>query len=211
MSDKYTINKETLTAVADTIRRYTGKVGNATHRLSTAFTKNASYSDGIYISSLNQRFEGGEITSPIAVYFYEDIDSNGNLFDMGNTFYNNTDKTLRYWGMLPNDKGELVPALCPWYESSSQEGWDCYYYISTTQIDGNIYDKWRKIEPDEGNGDNYTWNSVMKNFIYTEPVVVSVVDLDQTIAPQNFPEKIAEVYTIGLSASGIKNANEEVY
>jgi hypothetical protein len=64
-----------------------------------------------------------------------------------------------------------------------------------------VYDKWRKIETTDGNEgspnpeENYTWDSHLKNYIYTNRVVEGAQD--GMIAPQEFPAKIEEVYNYG--------------
>lgn len=183
MSD-YLISEETLTETADAIRAYLSEVGDGTHVISE------EYRDAL---------------QNVEVFFYEDIDSNGNI--IATVRYGNPqefDGGMFDYSYEKNNEGKTVPIL---YSNSMNDNglYDCYYYVGIDEIGDVLYDKWRKIENEPGQTEeSYTWDSLHKNYIYTNRIVVEE-NPSEGIDPVDFPEKVHMVYAAGEEA-GKRNA-----
>ena len=120
----------------------------------------------------------------VTVYYIEWVD--GDNYDGLEEGENPIDKFLWY-SFDSNDKGEIVPVIYKTDiygdEPNSPDYEDPFYYVGTAEVDGVLYDKWRKIE------DGYLpWDGGQKKYIYTNRLV-----LTNEIFPQEFPTKINEV------------------
>lgn len=193
MSDKYTINKETLTHTADSIRKYLDK---------------NQY-------SFSSRVIYGVVPEAVCTFFHESIDAVDPQQEGVHESHNT--KKFNAVGYEKNNEGIVVPVLYEFIDADLVV--DKYFYIGTVSssdigLQGEeLLDKWRKIEMIPACEDETgfcTWESTEKQYAYTNHVVATN-EAATTINPLNFPDQIAEVYAAGLSASGIKNANEEVY
>ena len=193
---EYLIQGETLTAIADKIRTYLNIVGDNTHKIKEELT-----TPGMTF-----------VQDAIQVYFYEDID-NINMFQnsvayLAGEAYKGGINAYNY---LTNNEGKLVPVIYSMEDDQARS--DPYFYVGTDEIFGEVYDKWRKIETTDGNEgspnpeENYTWDSRLKNYIYTNRVVEGAQD--GMIAPQEFPAKIDEIYEMAFLA-GQNSMNEAI-
>ena len=186
MSD-YLISEETLTETADAIRAYLSEVGDGTHVISEEYT-------------------GDTWTlQNVEVFFFEDIDSNGDILQT--VRYGNAeeyDSGMTDYSYAENNEGQRVPVI--YSDGMRNNGfYDCYYYVGIDEIGDVLYDKWRKIEnlPDQTE-ESYTWDSLHKNYIYTNRIVVAA-DSTVGIDPVDFPERVRMVYAAGEEA-GKRNA-----
>ena len=208
MSKQYLINEETLIAVANRLRQYTHSPLESTYAFPETWEEEMTT---VYIYSLtNSQLLGAPLEAgKLTIHYYEEIDNYGDLRETQHSVYEATDKNLTMYGKLENNQGRVVPILG--IENEQGVIGDYYFFEKTTELCGDVFDKWRKIEADEGRGENYTWESNIKHYIYTDHIITLASESDGKITPKNFPAKITEVYEAGISASGIKNANEEVY
>lgn len=106
------------------------------------------------------------------VYIADDADS-GETVDADG--YKTSDVFLEY-GYEENNEGEIVPVL---YKTDI-EGYpdeidyqDKFFYEGTYEYDGVLYDKWRKIEPN-----NEDWDSETKRWYLTNRVVDAVARIE---------------------------------
>ena len=104
---------------------------------------------------------------------------------------------------LEDNNGVLTPVMYKTDiygdEPDSPDYNDTFFYQGKAEIEGTTYDKWRKIEIDQGLG----WDSVAKKYVYTDQVIIS-----NEIYPIEFPNKIQEVFIAG-GASGGETSNVE--
>lgn len=185
MDNLYLIKGNTLTATADALRRYT---------------------TGSLTPTINQQIYGGGI-SKVQVYYVEYVDyidkydgerdvkwwDSEDVF-VGYEFGNNprsgkTVPILYKTRILYDEGGELVNDMPDYF--------DKFYYEGRAMIDGEQYDKWRKIEVyEEGTGStpDFTWDTDAKYYIYTNIIT------EHLIAPTDFPSKIDDVYAKGYQA-----------
>ena len=113
-------------------------------------------------------------------YFYEDYSGAENGVPIEN--YKSGDGFIAYT-YLPNNDGVTVPVI---YKTDTQEAidspdefgepdyQDIFYYEGTTEVDGVVYDKWRKIY--NSSDSNLTWESDGKVWAFTNVVVNDGVD-----------------------------------
>lgn len=179
---EYLIQGETLTATADKIRTYVTGLGNSTHIL-----------DSSVIASGNILKENA-----IIIYYWESIDPDRDFWAAAD--YSDIGIITEY-NYLQNDKNQIVPVIFTEEIISEQD--EGYFYVGTDVINGKTYDKWRKIETARyGEEDNlYLWNNSYKKYIYTNRVVVNNSTSGGLISPNDFPEKIEEVYNKGVEDS----------
>ena len=187
---EYLIQEETLTAIADKIRQYTVIVGDGTHVI-----------DPSYILSEDDQ---SLIAGAVIGYYYEDISNNGfvnmTVYGHPNEFHGgfcNYDYRL-------NGDGNLVPVII-----AASGDPDVYYYVGMDEINGELYDKWRRIEEETEPGYNYSWNAEIENYAYTNRIVRGNVGYDTQICPVDFPAKIEEVFNSGLAAGGSTSESSE--
>ena len=191
---EFLIQHDTLTATADSIRKYLARPNH-------------------YIFSSKVVY--GVIPNTICTFFYESIDA----VEPGQEGIHESHNTQIFSavGYEKNNEGIVVPVLYDFIKDSLII--DKYFYVETISgsdlgLQGEeLLDKWRKVEMIPAGEDEtkfYTWESTEKRYAYTNHVVTTN-EVTTTINPLNFPDQIAEVYATGLSASGIKHANEEVY
>lgn len=206
MSKQYLINEETLVAVANKLRQYTHSPLESTYVFPETWEEEMATDSYIY-GLTNDRILGAPLEAgKLTVHYYEELDNYGDLIETQHSVYEATDKNLTMYGKLENNQGQVVPIL-GMADSQGRVG-DCYFFEKTAELCGDVFDKWRKIEEDEGEDENYTWESNMKHYIYTDHIITLASESDGKITPKNFPAKITEVYEAGISASGIKNINE---
>ena len=205
MSKQYLINEETLVAIADRLRQYTHLPLESTYAFPETWEEEMTTP---YIYSLtNSQILGAPLDAgKLTIHYYEEIDNYGDLDETSHSVYDATNKSLTMYGKLANNQGQVVPILG--IDDSQGMIGDCYFFEKTTELYGDVFDKWRKVEEDEGEGYNYTWESNMRHYIYTDHIITLANEADGKITPKNFPDKITEVYEAGISASGIKNINE---
>lgn len=191
---EFLIQRDTLTDTADSIRKYLARQNH-------------------YIFSSEVIY--GVIPNTICTFFHESIDSTNP--DEEGVFASHDTKRFDAVGYEKNNEGIVVPVLYEFVDANILI--DKYFYVETVSgsdmgvQEEEFLDKWRKIETipaGEDETDFCTWESAEKQYAYTNHVVKSK-DVIYTMSPLTFPDQIAEVYATGLSASGIKNANEEVY
>ena len=119
---------------------------------------------------------------------------------------------IRSWRMisydyLPNNEGKIVPVLYKTKDTKAginalgeedpPDIQEPFFYVGTAELDGVVYDKWRKVEFNllGGSTHRYGWDNEAKIYAYTNRVVVN-----GKIRPEAFPENIAEVYLAGEEA-----------
>ena len=191
---EFLIQRDTLTATADSIRKYLDKQNH-------------------YIFS--SRVIYGVVPDAICAFLYECIDAT----EPEREGIHESHDTARFdaVGYEQNNEGIVVPVLYEFIDADIVV--DKYFYIETVSssdmgLQGEeLLDKWRKIEMIPAGEDETgfsTWESTERQYVYTTHIITTN-EAATTINPLNFPDQIAEVYATGLSASGIKNANEEVY
>lgn len=118
------------------------------------------------------------VDNSVTPYYYEYIDFADNNLGMN---YHGEDIFVAY-GYEVNDQGVTVPVLYKTNErgllDESDENYnsefaapdfeDPFYYVGRTTIDGETYDRWRKIELDEIDG--LKWESTGKVYLYTNVI-----------------------------------------
>lgn len=129
----------------------------------------------------------------VLVYYREMIDDpEGNYEGEGpNAPFEDSVVAYTY---LENNEGIIVPVL---YKTSNSDPdtEEPFFYEGVGVIDGEFYDKWRKIEIHSGY-DGFNWNTEARQYIYTNRIVTFNSNVDGII-PYSFPSKIDEVYEIG--------------
>jgi hypothetical protein len=193
LSNTYTIKEETLISTADALRRYL--LPNYTE---TIIDPNLWVEDCLAVQSKLKIVKGINYRADFIVA-WEEWDADGTQKDPVEGQYSADQKDIWAWGYAMNNRGQTVPVLvCDWC--------DLYFYEGTTELFDELCEKWRKIE-DRSTG--YLWDSPCHSYIYTTPIVVDNANpVAEKYGPTEFPDKIAEVYQAGQSASGIKNINE---
>lgn len=120
--------------------------------------------------------DGALVEGSVTKYYdiYEDCDTDAN----GVVDYKSTDIFIGY-DYLENNEGVTVPVLYktdPDVEPEADYS-DVFYYVGTYELDGVVYDKWRKIE-----SEHYTWDSTGKIYALTN-VIVDGNTIDTSITP----------------------------
>ena len=115
--------------------------------------------------------------------YYEFIDMEEDLYAGLNDWTNEYDIFVAY-DFLENNVGMVVPVL---YKTHSEDYpdepdfGDQYFYECDVEIDGQLYNKWRKIDSD------LPWEGPVKCYIYTDLIVLS-----SDMSPQEIPDKVRE-------------------
>ena len=139
----------------------------------------------------------------IMVHFQEWVDSSDNYGDGDTTEVEGSSDEFIAYDFLANDKGVLTPVILKTDiygdEPETPDYNDLFYYEGQAEIDGMLFDKWRKIEM--GN-QALDWLSDSKKYIYTDIIV-----LNNSLSPSDLPNKIQEVYNAGVSSSGGGSSN----
>ena len=165
--EEFLIQKSTLDATADKLRE--------------ALEINKYEFDPQLIAGDGIRFDEQDT---VTVYYIEWIDSDNYE---GTQESDNTNDKFLWYGFDNNNEDQIVPVIYKTDiygdEPDSPDYEDPFYYVGTAEIDGVVYDKWRKIEATE-----LPWDGTQKKFIYTNRLVLS-----NEIFPQEFPNKIDEV------------------
>jgi hypothetical protein len=160
---EYTIKGATLKAIADKIREKKGAIPNQ-------FTP--SVIDG-----------NGSLTREIEVYYTEYVDTHEGYETVeGNDGFNFVGYTFSELN------GTTVPVLLDDYDVNLA---DRYYYEGRAEINGETYDKWRKID------ERYTLNSTARCYKYTE-----IITKYESISTVNIPNEIENVYSKGYEDGG---------
>lgn len=176
---EYLIKKETLEATADEIRSCI----NGTP---------AKYS---FISSVDDG-NGRFIENSVTIGYYEYVDYNGSNYNKNIPEGKQNDGFIAY-DYLPNNEGIIVPVIYkanvtitdPEDEYYGADYEDTFFYEGEEFIDGQNYNKWRKIEI----GDTeFGWDKTAKQYVYTNIIVAN-----NEISPVDFPSKVREVYEAG--------------
>lgn len=162
---QYLIESDTLINIGEKIR---DKLN-----IESAYTFNPSVIDG-----------NGNLIQEPTVYYTEFIDSAQSYENIeGHSDFN----FVKYTYDLDN-KGHVVPILLDDYDITVA---DFHYYCGRAILNGNTYDKWRKVDNDQ-----YVWDSTEQCYKYTN-IIISPTN---AFTPLQFPEKIEEVYRAGVAA-----------
>jgi hypothetical protein len=164
----YLIQGATLEASADKIRKY------------LAMSK---YEFKPEVIGANGRL----VQDSVTVYYRAFVDNDGN-YD-GVTDNVGGDIPIAYTYLLDNE-GRITPVLYdtdPNGYSDTPDTDEPFFYIGLGLVDEEFYDVWRKIESQIDG--TYTWDSVAKQYIYTNRIVRA----SGGINPTDFPAKIDEV------------------
>ena len=84
--------------------------------------------------------------------------------------------------------GRTVPVLIPAAELDWGTLQDKYYYIENTKLDGEVCNKWQKIEP-YIDGSSMTWTTSASQYIYTNDIVNVRVESDGRLNKFGLAEK----------------------
>lgn len=188
--NEYLIKQETIKATADAIRE---NLPIAAYEIIPEVAEGSA--DGLLVEN------------SVTVYYREFIDEHQEP-GADNGYLSND--TMVAYDYLPNNEGVITPVI---YDTDLDnfgqipDTDEPFFYVGTATIDGQIYDKWRKIEPSQEEGKAsagiYTWDAEAKQYIYTNVIVHSVVKpSSQKIDPVDFPSKVHEVYKAGKTAGG---------
>ncbi len=190
MANEFLIQKSTLENTANQIRQY----------LKIPY---------IFKSSINVNSESIEITK----YYYLDIDRE--LYE--------GDSPKKYTQILGqirvgyehDNTNTVVPVLYETVDVGQDDSdgivTDRYFYVGIETIEGEPYDKWRKIEEIADlypNAGYCTWESSQESYLYTNQIVISTNDI--VINPLDFPDKIIEVYYSGVASCPVYENGDEV-
>lgn len=137
----------------------------------------------------------------VTVSYREFIDFDTNHY---NGIQSEDEKVFADYDYLENNRGELVPVLYELYEDEVVTN-EVYYYESKVTIDGEVYDKWRKIEVN--NQDYFNWNTVSRAYYYTNVIVEEKFE-DTSYEVANFPAWELK-YCIDNDSSRFAWADEE--
>jgi hypothetical protein len=190
------INKSTLTAIANKIRKFVKTLNNS--------------ANGYIIDPSIIKSEGIFNSNSIEVVYKEYIDYGDGQYDGLNDGSSHSDVFIGY-GFLQNDENILVPVI---YDTDVEsyagkpDYSEPFFYMGTEEIDGVIYDKWRKIEVNEDTDSNiFTWDSDAQQYIYTNIIIQedsshSSGEQEETFQsskmyPSEMPDKITQVYNVG--------------
>ena len=180
MNNEYLIKKETLVATASVMREciYSGKINYT------------------FIPSIDAG-DGKVVENSVTISYRKLVDDAGQ-----DGLYDPSGDTVVAYDFLENNEGQVVPVLYDTFLEAYPDEPDIYepfFYEGTEEINGQVYDKWRKIElgdSDNGYTDNgeYGWDTEAKQYIYTN-VIVNQGEID----PVDFPGKVYEVHEAGYN------------
>lgn len=177
---EYKIQGETLNATADKIRHYLNQGG---YKMNTEM-----------FNIFNPKVTVIEYGS-IPILYYEFIDDP--FLDDQEITEGQYGSSIGAYSYLPNGLGELVPVVYLGFWATDFE--QPYYYTGTTTIDGELCDRWLRIDADTGETNVYNWEGTTERNIYTVHVVEEVEQLG-LLSPTEFPQKIEEIYNAGLKS-----------
>jgi hypothetical protein len=126
------------------------------------------------------------VSDAVHVYYYEFIDTSYSAtypeaeLDWLNAGW--------YYEYGVNGSGQSVPVLIPAAELDWGTLQDKYYYIETVEFDGEICNKWRKIEP-YVDGSSMTWSATASQYIYTNDIVSVQVESNSHLNNFGLAEK----------------------
>lgn len=194
--NEYLIKQETIKATADAIRE---NLPIAAYEIIPEVAEGSA--DGLLVEN------------SVTVYYREFIDEHQEP-GADNGYLSND--TMVAYDYLPNNEGVITPVI---YDTDLDnfgqipDTDEPFFYVGTATIDGQIYDKWRKIEPSQEEGKAsagiYTWDAEAKQYVYTNVIVHSVVKPStQKIDPADFPSKVHEVHEVGYN-KGFNEAKTE--
>lgn len=202
MPKQYLIQEETLSAIANAIRECNQAVGDGTH---------------IFIPEIENMQKPAQVAGSglVEKLFYEEYDWYGYI-QLG---HSSSNENFWYADYGFNNKGELVPVLQS--PTGVEDDFDNWYYVGKVEMGGIVCDKWRKIEYHEGDEYSETsqgyagWDEDHKIFCYTNEIVVYNESNNRLLSPQEFPEKIRQIYNSGVTNSenfeaGVSHAEETV-
>lgn len=187
------INHSTLTAIANKIREFVKILNNS--------------ANGYTIDPSVIKSEGRLILDSVKVLYKEYIDFNDHEdYDGLNDGASHKGVFVGY-GFLYNDEDILVPVLysTDLAEHRTPDFEQPFFYVGTAEIDGEIYDVWRKIEDTEDADSNtFTWYSEAQQYIYTNVIIQEdsshlTGDYEDEFRsskmyPSEIPDRIEEVY-----------------
>ena len=173
---EYLIQGETLEAMADKIR---DKLG-----LTKYSFKEEVGADGV--------FNSGAVT----VYYKEYVDST-NDYDAGlNSDVYANDVFVAY-DFIADNNGVITPVIyktdISGDEPDTPDYSDQHFYVGRAEVDGVLYDKWRRIELE---GDLFTWDSMDKKYLYTNILIDN-----NGISPNDMPDRMDDIYNAGYAAN----------
>lgn len=106
-------------------------------------------------------------SSAVVLSYYEFVDST-----YGYGLMTDEDKKFAAFEYLEDNNGNIVPVLHDWAFDGDTIGYnENYYYVGKANIDGQVYDKWRKIELDADSEDDFSWDTEGKAYYYTNVIV----------------------------------------
>ena len=185
MADLFLIKGETLKATADKIREHLN-------------LENYSVNPEVVA---NERAIRWLKPDSVWVDYREFIDDPNGCYDGQGKDAPFGDSIVAYT-YLENNEGIIVPVL---YKTSNADPdtEEPLFYVGEEDIDGEIYDKWRKIETQSWGDDGFRWDTEARQYIYTNPIVTVNSNVDGII-PYRFPSKIDEVYGAGYDTGYAK-------
>lgn len=131
----------------------------------------------------------------VMVYYKEYIDYLGDGYDGVSPDDYGSDVFIAY-DFIADNNGVITPVIyktdIEGDEPDTPDYADQHFYVGQAEIDGTLYDKWRKIEP---SSDDFNWDSVSKKYIYTNLIIDN-----NEYSPTDFPTKIEDVYNVGYEA-----------
>lgn len=94
-----------------------------------------------------------------------------------------------------NPDGDIVPILyktnIDQYPDEPDYG-DVFYYVGTYELDGTIYDRWRKIDQESGDAE-YTWDGTVKKYVLTDVVIDNGVFIDSIVNSEGTVKYLANL------------------
>ena len=175
----YLISGQTLTDIADAVRGSSG-----------------SGEPSIDPNVIDNEQEKLLIPDAVTAQYVEYIDADERGQE-DQDYFNDKDIITGY-DFLPNPDGVVVPTLLKSNRIGFEEGDDEYsppdygdplYYIETTTINGQVYDKWQKVDQ-EG---YWVWDDGPQMYIYTNPIVQVNSNNGEKYRPTDIPRELDEL------------------
>lgn len=183
---EYLIQTETLKATADAFRA--NLPSTTRYEINPEVTENQT------------QFLQGAVT----IHYYEYVDYNSG-YDEAIPEGRRPDEFVEF-NYVPNNEGIIVPVIYkanttvtdPQDEYYGPDYNDSFFYEGNAVVDGQTYDKWRKIENEVS--PLFGWDTSSKQYVYTNVIVRSVtVPNSEEFDPVDFPSKVYEVYETGYN------------
>lgn len=141
----------------------------------------------------------------VTVYYNEYVDYDNQDYGLSPDVYEG-DVFIAY-DFIEDNNGVITPVIYKTDingdEPDTPDLTDEHFYVGQAEIDGVVYDKWRKIEADS---DEFSWDSQSKKYLYTN-VIVNI----NTYSPTEIPSKMDDIYNAGYEAgSGEEGAIDDL-